>query len=283
MVMIPNGPDKPNNYVEFIEKLRDLVASGRVSPSRIDDSVRRILRVKVESGLFEHPYSDRSQRAAIGSESHRLVARECVRKSLVLLKNDEPVLPMSKSMKRLHVAGRAADDLGMQCGGRTIDWQGKPGAVTRGGTTILAAVKAAVAPGTKVTYSVDASGADAVLVVIGEEPYAEMKGDRKDLSLSPEDLAVVEKARASRRPVITVLFSGRPLILGSALESSHALIAAWLPGTEGQGITDVLFGDHRPTGRLPYTWPRSMDQVPSNAGESDRGRPLFPFGYGLDY
>lgn len=286
MVMIPNGPDKPNNYVEFIEKLRDLVTSGRVDRSRIDDSVRRILRIKVESGLFEHPFSDRALLEAIGSDAHRQVARECVRKSLVLLKNEGHALPLSRSMKRLHVAGRAADDLGMQCGGWTIDWQGKRGAVTRGGTTILAAVKAAVAPVTEVTYSADGSnadGADAILVVVGEEPYAEMKGDRKDLSLAPEDLAVVEKARATGRPVITVLFSGRPLILGAALESSRALIAAWLPGTEGQGVTDVLFGDSRPTGRLPHTWPRSMDQVPANAAETDRGRPLFPFGFGLDY
>jgi beta-glucosidase len=286
MVMIPNGPGKKNNYMEFVGDLRDLVDQGRVSPARIDDAVRRILRVKVESGLFEHPFSDRTPMEAIGSEPHRRVARECVRKSLVLLKNEGHALPLSKTMKRLHVAGRGADDLGMQCGGWTITWQGKRGAVTRGGTTILAAIRQSVAPGTEVTYSADGSGAegaDVVLVVIGEEPYAETKGDRADLGLSREDLDVVRKVKAANRPMVTVLLSGRPLILGEALDASEAFVAAWLPGAEGQGVADVLFGDFQTTGRLPHTWPRSMDQVPINAGDKDRGQPLFPFGFGLGY
>jgi beta-glucosidase len=286
MFMIPNGPGKKNNYEEFIGHLRDLVAAGRVAPARIDDSVRRILRVKVASGLFEHPFSDPTLREAIGSEPHRRVARECVRKSLVLLKNEGHALPLPKTMKRLHVAGRGADDLGMQCGGWTITWQGRRGAVTRGGTTILAAVRQSVGRGADVTYSPDGSGAegaDAVLVVIGEEPYAEMKGDRPDLGLSREDLDVVRRVKAANRPVVTVLLSGRPLIIGEALDASDAFVTAWLPGTEGLGVTDVLFGDSRPTGRLPHTWPRSMDQVPINADDHDRGQPLFPFGFGLDY
>jgi beta-glucosidase len=242
--------------------------------------------VKVKSGLFEHPFSDRTLMEAIGSEPHRRVARECVRKSLVLLKNEGRVLPLSKSIRRLHVAGRGADDLGMQCGGWTITWQGKRGTVTRGGTTILAAVRRSVGPGTEVTYSADGSGADgadAALVVIGEEPYAEMKGDRPDLGLSREDLDVVRKVKAANRPVVTVLLSGRPLIIGEALDASDAFVAAWLPGTEGLGVTDVLFGEFKPTGRLPHTWPRSMDQVPINVGDNDRRQPLFPFGFGLDY
>jgi beta-glucosidase len=286
MVMIPNGPGKKNNYVEFIGYLRDHVAASRVGPARIDDAVRRILRVKIEAGLFEHPFADRSLMREIGSGPHRRVARECVRKSLVLLKNEGHALPLSKTMKRLHVAGRGADDLGMQCGGWTITWQGKRGAVIRGGTTILAAVRQSVGPGTEVTYSADGSGADgadAVLVVVGEEPYAEMKGDRRDLALSPEGLDVVKKVKAAHRPVVTVLLSGRPLILGEALDASDGLVAAWLPGSEGQGVTDVLFGDFPPTGRLPHTWPRSMDQVPRNVGDNDRGQPLFPFGFGLGY
>ena len=184
------------------------------------------------------------------------------------------------------MAGRAADDIGMQCGGWTMAWQGKRGGVIRGGTTILAAVRQAVGRDMQVTYSADGSGADgadAVLLVVGEEPYAEMKGDRPDLALSREDLDVIKKAKASGRPVVTVLFSGRPLILGEALDATDGLVAAWLPGTEGSGVTDVLFGDFPPTGRLPHTWPRSMDQVPCNAGDKERGQPLFPFGFALRY
>src|SRR5262249_43175442 len=148
-----------NNYVEFISNLRELVVERRVPLTRIDESVRRILRIKVESGLFERPFSDRTQMATIGSVEHRQVARECVRQSLVLLKNEGRVLPLSKRVRRLHVAGRAADDLGMQCGGWTIAWQGGHGAVVRGGTTILAAVRQSLAANTEVTYSADGSGA----------------------------------------------------------------------------------------------------------------------------
>ena len=183
MVMIPNGPGKPNNYVEFIHDLKELVAEGKVPQSRIDDAVRRILRVKFQMGLFESTATDPTLTAAIGSPEHRAVARECVRESLVLLKNENHVLPLSKKIKHLVVVGAAADDLGMQCGGWTIDWQGGRGNVTHGGTTILAAIRQTVSPETKVTFSPDGSDvkdADAVIVVVGELPYAEMKGDRSE-------------------------------------------------------------------------------------------------------
>ena len=195
-------------------------------------------------------------------------------------------LPLSKQIKRLVVAGAAANDLGIQCGGWTIAWQGKTGEVTRGGTTILAAIRQAVGPNTQVTHSPDGSGtagADAVLVVVGERPYAEMKGDRRDLTLPPEDLAALKKAREAGVPVITVLLSGRPMILGPVLDSSDAVVAAWLPGTEGHGVADVLFGDYKPTGKLPHTWPRSMEQVPCNVGDSNAVDVLFPYGFGLTY
>ncbi len=203
MAMIPNRPGQKNNYVEFITFLKELVAEGRVPQSRIDDAVRRILRIKIEMELAEHPYSDPALTREIGSAAHRQVARECVRQSLVLLKNEKHVLPMSKTMKRLHVAGQAANDLGIQCGGWTIDWQGKTGAVTSGGTTILEALRRIVTPGTQVTSDADGSasaGADVVLVVIGEQPYAEMKGDRADLNLSAADKAVVSRAKQSGAP-----------------------------------------------------------------------------------
>jgi beta-glucosidase len=281
MIMIPNGPDKTNSYVEFIKDLKELVAEGKVSQARIDDAVSRILRIKFEMGLFENPWTDPSLTAQIGSSEHRQIARECVQQSLVLLKNKHHALPLSKNMKHLVVVGKAADDLGIQCGGWTISWQGS-GQLTHG-TTILQGIRRAVSPETEVTFSQDGNDitkADAVVVVVGEMPYAEFKGDRTNLDLSAEDVALVEKAKASGAPVTTILISGRPLILGNALDSSDALIAAWLPGTEGEGIADVLFGDVKPTGKLPREWPRNDNQF---AVRAMQGKPLFKFGFGLSY
>jgi beta-glucosidase len=285
MVMIPNGPGQKNNYVDFVGLLKELVNEGRVPQERIDDAVRRILRVKARTRLFDKPMSDPELTAKVGCDEHRQVARECVRQSLVLLKNDNKTLPLSKKAKKLAVVGKGADDLGMQCGGWTISWQGATGKATKGGTTILAALRQA-APGVQVAFSADRSGvngADAVVAVVGELPYAEMKGDRKDLALSAEDTALVKKAKAAGAPVVTVLLSGRPLIIGPALEASDAFVAAWLPGTEGSGVADVLFGDAKPSGKLPHTWPRSMDQVPCNVGEPIKGEPLFAYDFGLMY
>ena len=281
MIMIPNGLDKTNNYVEFIDDLKSLVADGKIPQSRIDDAVRRILRIKFQLGLFESTATDPALTAAIGSPEHRAVARECVRESLVLLKNENHILPLSKKIKRLAVVGGAADDLGMQCGGWTIDWQGDPGNVTHGGTTLLTAIRQTVSPETQVVFSPDASGltnADAVIVVVGEQPYAEMKGDTNNLDLPAKDTALIAKAKAAGAPVVTILFSGRPMILDSALTDSDAFVAAWLPGTEGLGMTDVLFGDYKFTGKLPREWPRSNEQIA--AGDTSEN-PLFPFGYGL--
>jgi beta-glucosidase len=195
---------------------------------------------------------------------------------------------LKKDIKHLHVVGKGADDIGIQCGGWTVDWQGKPGLVTHGGTTILSAIKNTVGKNTKVTYSADGSGkdgegADAVLVVVGETPYAEGEGDRKDLSLSDKDVELVKQAKKSGKPVTTLLLSGRPMIIGPALDTSNAFVAAWLPGTEGQGVADVLFGDYKPTGKLPHTWPKSMDQVPLHAGDPGADKALFQYGYGLSY
>jgi beta-glucosidase len=285
MVMIPNGPGQPNNFVEFIEDLKQLVAEKRVPLARIDDAVRRILRIKFEMGSFENPYTDPALTAAIGSLEHRAVARECVRQSLVQLKNDHQALPLSKNLKHLVVVGAAADDIGIQCGGWTISWQGQAGNVLHGGTTILAAIRNTVTSGTQVTFSADGSdlnGADAVVVVIGETPYAEMKGDRSDLRLPAADVALVEKAKATGKPVVTVLLSGRPLILGNALDASDAFLAAWLPGTEGQGVADVLFGDYKPTGKLPRQWPRDNNGLATAAVQPTVSAPLFPQGYSLN-
>ncbi|HEY2084073.1 MAG TPA: glycoside hydrolase family 3 N-terminal domain-containing protein [Verrucomicrobiae bacterium] len=284
MVMVPTGPGDKNNYVDFITDLKELVNEGKVPQSRIDDAVRRILRVKCEMGLFDKTATDPKLTEAIGSEAHRKVAQECVRESLVLLKNANDVLPLSKQIKRLVVVGRAADDMGRQCGGWTIDWQGATGKVTSGGTTILSAIRNTVFKDTEVVFSPDASdtkGANAIVVVVGEMPYAEMKGDSKEPRLSAADAALIEKAKSAGAPVVTLLLSGRPLILGSELDATDALVAAWLPGTEGQGVADVLFGDYKPTGKLPRNWPRDASQL---TGYSiDMANPLFARGFGLAY
>ncbi|HLM55210.1 MAG TPA: glycoside hydrolase family 3 N-terminal domain-containing protein [Pyrinomonadaceae bacterium] len=282
MVMVPT------RYREFFDLLRANVKEGRVPQSRIDDAVMRILRVKFAMGMMDKNRSqlaDRRLHSTFGSAAHRQVARECVRQSLVLLKNTRRVLPLRKTAARIHVAGRAADDIGNQCGGWTIDWQGKSGDVTPGGTTILQAIQNTVSRQTKVTFTKDgtgASGADVGLVVIGETPYAEGVGDREELSLAPEDVAAVENMKRAGIPVVAVLVSGRPLVINDILPRCDAFVAAWLPGTEGQGVADVLFGDYKPTGKLSFSWPRTDAQLPINVG--DRGyNPLFKYGFGLTY
>ncbi len=285
MVMITTSPGRPNSYEYFITLTKELVNAKAISMKRIDDAVSRILKAKFELGLFRQKYSDKDLLAEIGSAAHREVGRNAVRQSLVLLKNDHNVLPLSKNTKSILVAGKGADNIGMQCGGWTIDWQGKNGNIISGGTTVLQAVKNTVDKGTTVKYSVDGSGADSgdvAIVVIGEEPYAEFLGDKPDLNLSNEDAALVEKLTSKGIPVVVVLFSGRPMIVNSTLEKSNAFVAAWLPGSEGQGIADVLFGDYAPTGKLPHSWPRTMSQIPVNVGDKEYD-PLFPYGFGLAF
>jgi len=278
----------PNTYKQFYNALLELVHEGRVPESRIDDAVLRILRVKAAMGMLDKNRSqlaDRSLHQTFGSDEHRKVAREAVRKSLVLLKNDHDALPLAKGATRIHVGGKSADDIGNQCGGWTVEWQGKSGEVTTGGTTILEAIKHTVAGGTQVTFAKDGSGAkgaDVGVLVIGEPPYAEGNGDTADLSLSAEDLAAFENMKSAGIPVVVVLVSGRPLILEPILGRADAIVAAWLPGTEGQGVADVLFGDYAPTGKLSFTWPKSMQQIPINVGDATYD-PQFPFGFGLTY
>lgn len=274
----------PYDYKNFSISMKQLVAENRIPVSRIDDAVRRIIKIKTQLGLFEHPYSDRSLLAKVGSPEHRIIARDAVKQSLVLLKNDSNFLPLKKNATKIFVAGKSADDIGIQCGGWTISWQGSEGNITQG-TTIFQAVKKAVSPATQVTYSIDGSGAngyDFAIVVIGEKPYAEGSGDRTDLGITASDLSVIQKIKLSGIPFVTILISGRPMILGNVLNDSNALIAAWLPGTEGDGVADVLFGDYKPTGKLPHSWPKSMSQIPINLGDTNYD-PLFPFGFGLTY
>ncbi|MBF8270790.1 MAG: glycoside hydrolase family 3 domain protein, partial [Gammaproteobacteria bacterium] len=279
---------EPNRYRLFISNLIELVEAGQVPMTRIDDAVIRILRVKLAMGLLDpqrRQLADRQLHNSFGSTAHREVARQAVRESLVLLKNSNNILPLVKNVKHIYVAGRGGDDIGMQCGGWTVEWQGQRGNVTTGGTTLLTAIRQTVSSNTTVTYTPDVTGAEGAelgIAVIGEDPYAEGVGDRADLGISTEDIQVVERLKAAGMPVVVILLSGRPLILGELLDKADAIIAAWLPGTEGQGVADVLFGDYSPTGRLSFTWPRYMSQIPINIGDADYD-PLFPYGFGLTY
>jgi hypothetical protein len=282
--MVNAGVDmamEPHNWRDWISTLRQAVNNGDVSMERIDDAVRRILTVKERAGVFDDPLADRAlvNSGALGSQAHRHVAREAVRKSLVLLENNG-VLPLSKS-SRVFVAGKSADNIGYQCGGWTINWQGGSGNITPG-TTILEGIEAAVTDaGGSVTFSEDGSGSaghDVAIVVIGETPYAEWLGDDAALALDSTDLACLD--RIGDIPTVVVLVSGRPLMITDRLRDWDAVVAAWLPGTEGDGVSDVLFGDHDFIGKLPHSWPVSIAQVPINVGDTGYD-PLFPYGYGL--
>jgi len=284
MVMVPGAAKwGGQKYTDFINLCIEAVNEGSINESRINDAVARILKIKFEMGLFEKPYSDKSLLSKVGSKEHRKIAREAVRQSLVVLKNDG-VLPLSKDLGHIHVAGKNADDLGNQCGGWTITWQGESGPLTKG-TTIYEAIQIAVSSFTNVTFSKDGSGAkgaDLGIVVVGETPYAEMEGDQESLALDKKDLATIDRIRKAGVPVVVIIVSGRPLMIADELDKWSGVIAAWLPGSEGKGITDVIFGDYNPTGRLSVTWPRNMAQIPINFGDTDYD-PLFEYGFGLSY
>jgi beta-glucosidase len=293
MVMLSHGKSA-HSAADFAKTLGALVDSGDVPVERVEDAVRRILTIKCEMGLLDGDTTiDPAMTAAIGSAEHREAARDAVRQSLVLLKNDG-LLPLSKAPAKIHVTGSGADSLAKQCGGWTLGWQGlgTAGAATSTttGTTVLAAVKKRFAgSSTTVTTSTDgsnAAGADLAIVVVGESPYAEGQGDNARPTLTSADFSAIAKVKSANVPFVVVLFSGRPLILTdsygvSVLEQSNAFVAAWLPGSEGDGIADVLFGDYKPTGRLSYSWPASVDQIPINYG--DGKTPLLPVGYGLTF
>lgn len=275
MIMVPTA------YKDFTKTLQDEVTAGRIPQARIDDAVSRILTQKFKLGLFEKPYADTSDLKRIGSAEHRAVARDAAAKSQVLLKNDGGVLPL-KSSQKVYVAGSNADDIGNQAGGWTVSWQGSSGDITPG-TTILSAMKKDAA---SVTYSKDASadtaGYDVGVVVVGETPYAEGVGDvgnGHDLELSAADKAAVDKVCAAMKCAVLIV-SGRPQLIGDRLGDIDALVASWLPGTEGDGVADVLFGKRAFTGQLPVTWPKSTSQLPINVGDAAYD-PQFPYGWGL--
>ncbi|XP_057474584.1 uncharacterized protein LOC130762769 isoform X1 [Actinidia eriantha] len=283
MVMVPF------RYELFIADLTYLVESGEIPIARIDDAVERILRVKFVAGLFEYPLTDRSLLDTVGCKLHRELAREAVRKSLVLLKNgkdpNKQFLPLNRNAERILVAGTHADNLGYQCGGWTATWMGASGRITIG-TTILEAIKAAVGENTELVYEQRPSAGtfasqdfSFAIVVVGEGPYAETMGDDSELIIPFHGTELISSV-ADRVPTLVILISGRPLVLEPCLlEKIDALVAAWLPGSEGEGISDVIFGDYEFQGRLPVTWFKKVEQLPMHtAGNYD---PLFPFGFGL--
>ncbi|KAL8140271.1 hypothetical protein V2J09_006292 [Rumex salicifolius] len=285
MVMVPL------RFETFLEDLTSLVESGDVPMSRINDAVERILRVKFVSGLFEHPFADRSLLEIVGCKSHRDLAREAARKSMVLLKNGKeaknPVVPLDRNATKILVAGTHADDLGYQCGGWTDTWDGRSGRITVG-TTLLDAIKAATVDQTEVVYervpspdTLSRGGFDYAIVAVGEPPYAEFTGDNSELTI-PFNGADIISSVADQIPTVVVLMSGRPLVIEPhLLEKMGALVAAWLPGTQGEGITDVLFGDHDFQGQLPVTWFKTVDQLPLHIGNNPNSDALFPYGFGL--
>ncbi|XP_025796439.1 uncharacterized protein LOC112876527 [Panicum hallii] len=288
MVMIPY------DYPEFVADVVKQVKAGQIRLDRVNDAVSRILRVKFTMGLFEDPLPDPRLAKELGSKEHRAIAREAVRKSLVLLKNSkkghkEGMLPLSKNAKKVLVAGSHAHDLGNQCGGWTIKWQGESGNnLTGAGTTILEAIKKAVSKNTTVDYverpdkddlAKGAGEYDYAVVAVGEPPYAETAGDNQNLTIPSPGPEVIKDVCGLVKCVVLVV-SGRPLVVQPYVEYMDALVAAWLPGTEGQGVADVLFGDYGFTGKLPRTWFKSVDQLPMNYGDK-RYDPLFPFGFGI--
>lgn len=273
---------EPYSAPQFVETLLAEVRAGRVKTSRIDDAVRRILKAKFELGLFERPYTDRRYAKTIGSPAHRAVARRAVAESQVLLKNRGRALPLKRNEK-IYVAGVNADDMGNQAGGWTVTWQGQSGDIIPG-TTILDGIRQY---SKNVTYSEDASaptaGSDVGIVVVGETPYAEGVGDVGNghtLNLSDADKANIDKVCTAVETCVVLDVAGRPQIVTDRLAKMDAFVMSWLPGSEGAGVADVLFGKRPFKGRLPVSWPRSEDQEPINIGDR-KYDPLFPYGYGL--
>ncbi|XP_054817669.1 uncharacterized protein LOC129317356 [Prosopis cineraria] len=285
MVMVPY------NYTEFINTLTYLVKNNCIPMSRIDDAVSRILGVKFHMGLFEKPMADYSLASNLGKDDHRELAREAVRKSLVLLKNgedaDSPILPLPKKGAKILVTGSHANNLGYQCGGWTITWQGQSGNNITEGTTVLQGVMNTIHSSTKVFFNESANADfvkqnkfDYAILVVGEKPYAEIAGDSRNLTIADPGGSVIIDTCLNTKCVVVVI-SGRPVVIQPFVRFANAIVAAWLPGTEGQGIADVLFGDYGFTGKLPQTWFKSPDQLPMNVGDPHYD-PLFPFGFGLE-
>ena len=269
------------------------VKDNSVSLSRIDDAVKRILCQKFRLNLFENPFPDATLVSKIGVNKHREIAKQAVRESLVLLKNKENILPISKELKKIVVVGEHANSSGLQSGGWTINWQGTKENY-RGATTILDGIKKQ-AKG-KVVYDINATDnhfdADVAIIVIGENPYAEFFGDidhesnQLKLTLTEEHQKYINTYQEKGVKTVVVLVSGRPLVVTSQIDKTDAFVAAWLLGSEGDGVAEVLFGDYNFSGKLPHSWPTSIENFKNKYGPNfwdNSIKPLYPFGYGLKY
>jgi len=347
LVMVPGSLYGQNHYKTFIKLLKESVEEGAIPLARIDDAIRRILGVKFDLGLFDEPYGKLEHAKAVGLPSHRRVAREAVQKSMVLMKNTDGVLPINKK-SNIVLVGSGANNLGMQNGGWTVEWQGKmtpdfqildknnngklllseveeyykliydnkynsgtaegffksldsnsDGVVLikefkqanlrlnfqPNGTTILEGLKLGMSSSGLVTYDPwanDLSKGDVIVAVIGEYPYAEGYGDNPSIGISSFDKSVLKKCYKSGNKLIVIMLSGRPLLIDDHINKWDGFISAWLPGMAGEGVSDVILGDYYPTGRLSFSWPKNIKQVPVNIGDTQYA-PMFPFGYGLSY
>lgn len=271
---------QPSNFISVLASIKQGVRNGDIEMSRIDDAVSRILTVKYEIGLFE---TKERVNADLRNETQLALAREAVRKSLVMLKNDQNVLPLDKDMDLL-VVGPGSNNIGVQSGGWTMYWQGGTDIVTQG-TTILQAFQNETT-GTIYTDISDISLADAVILVLAEKPYAEMVGDSEGLNLDhpdigfSENITLIQALENAEIPVITVLVAGRPLLINDYIDQWDAFVMAFLPGTEGAGITDVLYGDFDFTGTLPFTYPMSIEQADDTMLDEDYDPEIYQFAYG---
>lgn len=275
------------DWKNALNHLIALVNEGAITEERLDDAVLRILKVKIASGLFEYPKADKDLAGSVGAAAHRNIARQAVAESLVLLKNDKvdgtPILAQLPKMNKLYVAGKSADDIGIQSGGWSITWQGASGKITEG-TTILKGIRDAAGASKTVTYNKHGRGAaghDVAIVVIGETPYAESDGDRTSLDLDEVDRETLRNIRESdpNIPIVVVLVSGRPMTISEHLGDWQGLVAAWLPGTEGRGVADVLLGSKDFKGTNPIEWPFYVSANYPLTADSDNL--LFDVGYGL--
>jgi beta-glucosidase len=283
----------PQSAEAFVRNMKELVASGAISEERVKDATRRILRAKIRAGRIDNPngpaaYVGKTEN--IGSAAHRQIAREAVQKSLVVLKNKK-TLPLSTNGK-IFVTGSHANNTGLQCGAWTKSWQGGTSEIP--GATSIQAGFDEVAQGTRVATAEEAG---TIVYVIGETPYAEWFGDFRGedfnnkiinktdgkvaFRTTDSDIDQIKTWKAAGHKVVVVLITGRPLPITSLINAADAFVVAWLPGSEGAGVADVLFGKVKPTGKLPHTWPKDAKQIPINVGDGKKG--LFPYGFGLTY
>ncbi len=275
----------PFDYQQFVRDMKRAVRRNDISVERVDDAVRRILRAKFALGLFDGRTATESV-DVLGNEEHRALAREAVARSMVLLKNEARIVPVTPDVRSIRVSGSAAHDTGRQSGAWTVEWQGIEGTWLPGATSILDGLRAVAGTDVMIEYHKDGtfdsktSPADLGIAIVGEAPYAEGWGDNPLPQLTPEDLRAIESLKEHARHVLVILVTGRPLFITDSIATWDALLVAWLPGSEGAGVADVVFGRRVPTGTLPMPWPRDLSQLPLSVhGNTSNGTPvLFPRG-----